>query len=184
VDGARQDDLALGDPRAPITIIEYADLRCAECAALHRDVLPELIRRNVRSGRVRLELRQLPLYGPRSRRLAQAAFAAARQDHYWEFVQLAYLRASRRPGTAAESPARLAAGLGLDVPRWRADLDADEWSRRLLGAASVATAARLPSIPVFLVRRGVGPLTVLAEPSSIADFGRAIGLAAGEPYLR
>lgn len=180
IGGARQADLTLGDPGAPIVITEYADLRCAECATVHRDVLPDLIRRHVRPGRMQLQLRQLPLLGRRSESLARAALAASRQDRYWEFVQLAYLRAG--VGAAApDDPRRWAAALGLDVPRWAADRRRDEWSTRLRAALSVAAAANLPGLPVFLVRVGDGPLTVLAQPQSMADFERAIAVSRGRP---
>lgn len=181
VHGARQDDLDLGDPRAPITITEYVDLRCAECATVHRDVLPKLIRREVRTGRVHLQLRQLPVLGGRSESLARAAFAAARQNRYWEFVQLVYLRAGSRKSGRSEAPRRLAAGLGLDVRRWQADTRRREWSIRLEAAFSVATAAHLPALPVFLVKAGHGPLTVLVQPTSLADFERAIAISSSPP---
>lgn len=178
--GVPQDDLALGSPRAPITITEYADLRCAECAIAHRDVLPELIRRYVRRGRVQVQFRQLSLFGERSEALARAAFAAGRQDRYWEFVQLVYLRAGERGTGGSEGPRRLVSALGLDVGRWGADRRRPEWSTRLQAARSVATVARLPDLPVFLVKaRGGGPLTVLAQPQSIADFDRAIAVSRG-----
>ena len=35
-------ELTLGDPAAPITIVEYSSLTCPHCAAFHTDTLPAL----------------------------------------------------------------------------------------------------------------------------------------------
>ncbi len=61
---ARSADLgepAIGDPSAPVTIIEYSSLTCPHCAAFHADTLPELEKRYIEPGKVRLVLRDFPL---------------------------------------------------------------------------------------------------------------------------
>ena len=58
-DGVPQSGAFLGSPRAPFTLIEFADLQCPYCAQFDRDVLPAVIDRFVRPGRLRLELRVL-----------------------------------------------------------------------------------------------------------------------------
>ena len=42
---------AIGDPNAPVTIIEYASLTCPHCAHFHKDVLPLLKERYIAPGR-------------------------------------------------------------------------------------------------------------------------------------
>src|SRR6266481_2181369 len=59
-----QDDRVLGDPAAPITIIEYASLTCPHCAHFATDVLPELKREWVDTGKAKLVLRDFPLDEP------------------------------------------------------------------------------------------------------------------------
>jgi protein-disulfide isomerase len=56
-----QDDRVLGDPAAPITIIEYASLTCPHCARFANDVLPELKREWIDTGKAKLVLRDFPL---------------------------------------------------------------------------------------------------------------------------
>ncbi len=61
---ARAADLgepAIGDPAAPVTIIEYSSLTCPHCAAFHAETLPELKTRYIDTGKVRLVLRDFPL---------------------------------------------------------------------------------------------------------------------------
>jgi len=54
-------DLAIGSPDAKVTIVEYASLTCGHCAAFHNQVLPELKKKYIDSGQVRLILREFPL---------------------------------------------------------------------------------------------------------------------------
>src|SRR6266446_1174013 len=59
-----QDDRVLGDPAAPITIIEYASLTCPHCARFANDVLTELKREWIDTGKAKLVLRDFPLDEP------------------------------------------------------------------------------------------------------------------------
>lgn len=52
---------AIGDPNAPVTIIEYASLSCHHCAEFHAETLPALKARYIDTGKVRLVLRDFPL---------------------------------------------------------------------------------------------------------------------------
>ena len=90
--GIPQSGLALGSPKAPVTIVEFADLQCPFCAEYHRNVFPSILDRYVRTGKVRLELRLLRFLGPDSDRLARVAAAAAAQNRMWQFAGLAYDR--------------------------------------------------------------------------------------------
>lgn len=51
----------IGDPNAPVTIIEYASLGCPHCAAFWTGTLPELKKRYIDTGKAKLEFRDFPL---------------------------------------------------------------------------------------------------------------------------
>lgn len=51
----------LGDPAAPVTIIEYASLTCPHCAAFHRDELPAIKAKYIDTGKAKLIYRDFPL---------------------------------------------------------------------------------------------------------------------------
>lgn len=167
-----QHGLLLGKASAPIQIIEYASLDCETCARVHRAVVPAVIERFVRAGVASLEFRSFA-DTRRAETLALGAYAASAQRRGWEFVQLAYLR-SLQPGATADSPARLAAALGLDGRRFVTDLRNPEWPLLLRGAASVLGVARFKGDPVFLVRRRGQSFTVLTDPRTVRQFTEAI----------
>lgn len=53
--------VSMGNPDAPVTIIEYASLTCPACAGFHERVLPDLKAQYVESGQVRYEFRNFVL---------------------------------------------------------------------------------------------------------------------------
>ncbi|MFN3536545.1 MAG: DsbA family protein [Brevundimonas sp.] len=69
------EDRILGDPDAPVTVIEYASFTCGHCANWHEQVFPALKARFIDTGQVRFVHRDLPT-APRE--LAQTAALVAR----------------------------------------------------------------------------------------------------------
>lgn len=57
-------EFALGDPNAPIEIIEYASFTCPHCARFHSDVWPELKANFIDTGKVRFIFRPVYFDGP------------------------------------------------------------------------------------------------------------------------
>lgn len=56
-----EDDIVLGDMDAPITLIEYASLSCPHCAHFHNNLLPEIKKDYVDTGKVKFVFRSFPL---------------------------------------------------------------------------------------------------------------------------
>ena len=54
-------ELVLGNPNAPVTVIEYASLSCHHCAEFHAGTLPKLKERYIDTGKVKLVFRDFPL---------------------------------------------------------------------------------------------------------------------------
>jgi len=54
-------DMALGDPKAPVTIVEYASMTCPHCADFQEKTFPELKKRYIDTGKVRYIFREFPL---------------------------------------------------------------------------------------------------------------------------
>ena len=163
LDGIPQEGIALGSPDAPVTIVEFADLQCPFCAEYHHNVFPELVRRYVRTGKVRLELRLLRFLGPDSDRLARTAAGAAAQNRMWQFVGLAYDRqGTENSGYATDEFINsLAADAGLEDAN--AGRSADALIRR---GEQAARTARIESTPSFLIGPTGGALAHF-QPSDL-----------------
>jgi protein-disulfide isomerase len=153
--GIPQNGIALGSLKAPVTMVEFADLQCPFCAQYERDVLPTILKRYVRTGKVRLELRLLRFIGPDSDRLARVAAAAAQQNRMWQFVALAYQRQGREnSGYATDDFINsLGAAAGLESPD--AGGAAEQQIRRNEQAARTLG---IDSTPSFLIGPSGGTL--------------------------
>ena len=73
-------ELTLGDPAAPITIVEYSSLTCPHCAAFHTDTLPALKEKYIDTGQVFIKFRPFPLdpYAMAGAMLSQCVSPVAR----------------------------------------------------------------------------------------------------------
>jgi protein-disulfide isomerase len=85
---AEPQEHVLGNPQAPVTIIEYASLTCPHCAQFHNEVLPQLKERYIEPGKVRMIYRDFPLD---QRALTAAALAhCAGPDRYFSFLDVLF----------------------------------------------------------------------------------------------
>ncbi|WAJ31265.1 DsbA family protein [Antarcticirhabdus aurantiaca] len=67
------EDRVVGDPDAPVTIVEYASMTCDHCARFHNESLPTIKRDYIDTGKVKMIIREFP-FDP----VALAAFMLAR----------------------------------------------------------------------------------------------------------
>ena len=75
----------MGDPNAPIQIIEYGDYQCPYCLQFWSETEPQLIEEYVNTGKVYFEFRSFPIIGPESVSAAEGAYCAGDQGKFWEF---------------------------------------------------------------------------------------------------
>ncbi len=148
----------LGDPKAPATLVEFADLQCPFCAQFARDALPGLLSQWVRPGRLRLDLRLVSIIGPDSRVAARMAGAAALQDRLWPFAELFFLnQGTENSGYVTTSflSAIAAATPGLDAGKALGARDSAAVTAQLTRAEDSARKLGVSSTPsFFLVRPG------------------------------
>ncbi len=79
-------DVTLGDPNAPVTIVEYASLGCVHCKQFHQEVFYKLKKEYIDTGKVFFKYRDYPLNAP-------ALKAALVKDCLPEDQKLAYIGA-------------------------------------------------------------------------------------------
>jgi protein-disulfide isomerase len=155
--GIPQHGLTLGDPKAPVRVIEFADLQCPFCRDYSLGTMPRLVQDYVRPGKVKMEFRSLAFIGPDSERAARVAQAAGQQNKLWNFVDLAYFNQGKEnSGWATDAVLRRLAGAvpGLDVNRAFAARGSAAATAQLNAANTLATRSGVQSTPTFLVGRG------------------------------
>ena len=75
----------MGDPSAPITILEWGDYQCTFCFRFHESTLKILEDDYIDTGKVNLVFKDFPLNGPDSILAAEASYCAEEQGKYWEY---------------------------------------------------------------------------------------------------
>lgn len=88
--GIPQQGMALGDPRAPVGLIEFGDLQCPTCAGFAKEILPPIIENQVKNGEAKIEFRNLTIIGDESTPAGAAALAAGEQGRGWNYLELFY----------------------------------------------------------------------------------------------
>jgi protein-disulfide isomerase len=79
-------DHIMGDPNAPITLIEYCDYQSYFCRYFHSDVIPKLEHDYIDTGKVRYIYRDFPAEKhDMAIPAANAVMCAGEQGKYWEF---------------------------------------------------------------------------------------------------
>ena len=82
--GIPQDRLTLGNPDAPILLVEFVDLQCPFCRQFAAESWPDIVRRYIRTGKVKMELRLTALLGEDSAKANKAVMAAGLQNRAWD----------------------------------------------------------------------------------------------------
>lgn len=144
-----------GPEDAPVTLIEYSDLECPACAA-YMPIVERVVAEA--STTVRFVYRHFPLYpSPHRNALlaSQAAEAAALQGKFWDMYLILFENQQSWTGkplaTARASFESYAERIGLDVERFKADIDSEEVIARVQRDRDDSKALNLMGTPSFFV---------------------------------
>jgi protein-disulfide isomerase len=173
------DKLAQGRTDAPVVMIEYADFRCGYCGKFARDTEPELVKKYVEDGTLRIEWRNFPIFGEESESAARAAWAAGQQDRFWEFHAAAYAEGAKEKGFGKDRLRALAGEAGVaDLDRFTRDLDSEAARAAVKKDQEEAYGLGATSTPSFLIN---GRPVAGAQPTrTFTEAIEAAKKAAGE----
>jgi protein-disulfide isomerase len=159
--GIPQQGITLGDPKAPVTMVEFADLQCPFCREYTTTLLPTLINNYVRPGKLKMVFRNISFIGTDSLRAAQMAAAAGLQNKLWSYIDLFYAnQGEENSGYVTDDFLRkIGSGVaGLDVGKAMNDRGTASVQKQLTEAQQLAAANGVNSTPSFLVGRTGGSL--------------------------
>ncbi|MFJ6480592.1 MULTISPECIES: DsbA family protein [unclassified Streptomyces] len=146
------DKLAVGRADAPVVLIEYSDFKCGYCGKFARDTEPELVKKYVEDGTLRIEWRNFPIFGAESEAAAKAAWAAGQQDRFDAFHAAAYAGGSKEKGFAEPRLVELAREAGVpDLERFKADMAGEQATAALKKDQEEGYRIGVTSTPSFLL---------------------------------
>lgn len=90
VDVDNKERLIIGDPSAPVTLVEYGDFKCPSCNAFHHGAGAQIRDEYVSTGQVNIEFRNFPFIGPDSGRAARGSYCAQDQGAFTAYHDVIY----------------------------------------------------------------------------------------------
>lgn len=149
-------DVILGDPSAPVTIIEYGDFQCPFCARFFEQTEPVLIENYVKTGKAKLVYRDFAFLGPESTAAAEAAECAKDQGKFWAYHDALYeveiLDGTEHNGNLNRDLfIRLAKNLDLDESSFVACVDEQKYAAAVTESTQNAQLAGVNSTPTIFV---------------------------------
>lgn len=168
-------DVILGDPNAPVLLVEYGDYQCPFCGRFYTQVEPLLREEYIKTGKVKMVYRDFAFLGDESDVAAQAAECAKDQGKFWLYHD-ALFEAEIADG--AENNGNLTSTLFLDIAS-RLDMDTQafescfgskKYADRVFEATRVAQNLGVNATPtVFVNERKIQGAQAYEQFASVID---------------
>jgi protein-disulfide isomerase len=171
-----ENEHVLGDPDAPLTIIEYSSLTCPHCADFHAETLPKLKEEWIDPGKAKLVFRHYPL--------DRLALAGAMLTNCFEgkrfFAVLDLLFAKQQQWARSDNPGqqlrKLAGQAGMDRATFDSCLRDQGQAKRILDKRDLGrNKANVEATPTFFVEgeriQGARSYDAFAEALEAAEGG-------------
>jgi len=154
------EDLFVGSPDAPVTIIEYSSHFCSHCIDFHEDTLPLLMEKYIKTGQVKLISRFVSPV-----EIGMAIFCANEQDKFSEFSDYVFEHAQELE--SADKLKTMAGALELNQDDFNQCFDDRKYEDRVEEWFDQATQAGVEGTPTFFINGqkivGHQPLSVFEE---------------------
>ncbi|MDU5854667.1 MAG: thioredoxin domain-containing protein, partial [Varibaculum cambriense] len=155
------DPRAIGDPKAPVTMIQFSDFSCPMCYQYESAVFPKL-KPYIDNGTLRIEFNNLSIFASQyhSDLGAAGSIAAAKQGKFWEYLlnatKLAAQDGNGHISWNKELVTQVAQASGVsDLARFNQDFAATETAATIENESSHAHAVGLSGTPAFFINNYV-----------------------------
>ena len=131
------DDPLLGNPDAPVTIVEFSDFQCPFCSRFYQQTLPLIKENYIDTGKANLVYRDFPIDSihPNARPAHIAAECADEQGKFWEYHDLLFDRQSEWQGlfggAVEERFTQYASALGIQTESFSSCMSSDEMAQEV-----------------------------------------------------
>jgi len=167
----------LGNPDAPVKILEYADFECPACAGFATITEPDVRTRIVETGLANLTYYDFPLTNhPNTMPASHAAACADEQGKFWPMHDRIFQGQDEWNARATDSPKaffqRYAREVGLDEDRWETCYDARKYARRINANLADGLRRGVSSTPSFVIGNKLYPGSMTYDQmKAIVDAG-------------
>lgn len=182
LDGIPQSGNVLGNPNAPVTIVEFADFQCPACQTWALETFPAIVEEYVRPGKVKMVFNGVAFIGADSLVALKTAGAAGQQDKLWNVTELLFHnqgeenRGEQGAGWVTEDLLEAIGNSveGLDGQEMLDARESPQVAEYLAAAQGQWQAAGGTVTPSFGVGKSEGPLTKLEGAVSADGFRQVL----------
>ena len=143
----------LGNPDAPITILEWGDYQCTFCYKFHQETLQIINEDFIKTGKVKVVFKDFPLNGPDSKLAAEASYCAQDQEKYWQYHDEVYRNwgGERTGWITRETLTEFAQVVNLDTEKFNKCLDDNKYESKVNSLYEFGNDIGIDATPSFLV---------------------------------
>ena len=143
----------LGNPDAPITILEWGDYQCTFCYKFHQETLQIINEDFIKTGKVKVVFKDFPLNGPDSKLAAEASYCAQDQEKYWQYHDEVYRNwgGERTGWITREALTEFAQVVNLDTEKFNKCLDDNKYESKVNSLYEFGNDIGIDATPSFLV---------------------------------
>ena len=163
----------LGDPAAPITLVEFGDYQCFFCNKFFHTTEPDIISNYVETGKVKIIFKDFTIIGPDSATAAHAAHCADDQGKFWEYHDILYNNwtGENNGWASSENLHRFAQNVGLDINEFSECMESKIHIPLIAASVEDAKTLGLRGTPGFFVIGVDNQITKIpgAQPYSVFE---------------
>ena len=161
----------LGDPNAPITLVEFGDYQCHYCNVFFQSIEKDIVKNYVDTGKVKIIFKDYNIIGEDSVIASQGAHCANDQGLFWEYHDILYSNwTGENNGWASpENLAIFAQQIGLNMNKWSECMNKGSHSQIILKSNDDARTLQLTGTPAFFIINSEGEVSKLfgAQPFEV-----------------
>jgi protein-disulfide isomerase len=146
----------LGDPNAPITLIEFGDYQCYFCNQFFHTTEDSLFKNYVETGKVKVIFKDFTIIGSDSVTAAHAAHCADDQGLFWEYHDTLYdhWTGENNGWASSENLLQFAGDVGLNIDEFSKCMIDSKHSPTIVNSNQDAKDLGLTGTPAFFI---IGP---------------------------
>jgi len=163
----------LGNPDAPITLVEFGDYQCHYCNVFFENTEEEIIKKYVETGKVKMIFKDYNIIGKDSVKASQGAHCAKEQNLFWEYHDILYSNwtGENNGWASGTNLANYAQDIGLEMNQWTDCMTQQKYSKTILTSNEDAKKLQLTGTPAFFVINSDGQVSKLfgAQPYDVFE---------------
>jgi len=163
----------LGNPNAPITLVEFGDYQCHYCHVFFESIEGKIMKNYIETGKVKMIFKDYNIIGKDSVKASQGAHCANDQGLFWEYHDRLYSNwtGENNGWASGANLANYAQDIGLEMNQWTDCMSQQKHSKTILDSNEDAKKLQLTGTPAFFVINSDGQVSKLfgAQPFEVFE---------------